>query len=89
MRDDAPASLGSGSRPGTRSTPRQYARIVKSWIALIGLNPSDYGTHSLRRTKAMLIYKRTKNLKVRIPSPARIGLPNLQLGNVVCRDPTM
>ncbi len=42
---------------------RQYARIVKSWIALIGGNPGDYGTHSLRRTKPTLIYRRTKNLR--------------------------
>lgn len=42
---------------------RQYARIVKSWVCEIGLNPSDYGTHSMRRTKATLIYKRTKNLR--------------------------
>ena len=41
---------------------RQYARIVKSWVSEIGLNPADYGTHSMRRTKATLIYKRTKNL---------------------------
>lgn len=43
---------------------RQYARIVKSWVKMIGLNPDDYGTHSLRRTKAALIYRRTKNLRV-------------------------
>ena len=42
---------------------RQYARIVKSWIASIGLDPHAYGTHSLRRTKASLIYRRTKNLR--------------------------
>lgn len=42
---------------------RQYARIVKSWVAQIGLHPADYETHSLRRTKATLIYKRTKNLR--------------------------
>ena len=42
---------------------RQYARIVKSWVALIGLDPNTYGTHSLRRTKATLIYRRTKNLR--------------------------
>ena len=42
---------------------RQYARIVKSWVARIGLDPNDYGTHTLRRTKATLIYKRTKNLR--------------------------
>jgi len=42
---------------------RQYARIVESWVSSIGLNPSDYGTHSLRRTKPTLIYKRTKNIR--------------------------
>lgn len=43
-------------------TTRQYARIVHRWITEIGLEESNYGTHSLRRTKASLIYKRTKNL---------------------------
>ncbi len=42
---------------------RQYARIVESWVASIGLDPSAYGTHSLRRTKATLIYRRTKNIR--------------------------
>lgn len=42
---------------------RQYARIVASWIELIGLDPLIYGTHSMRRTKASLIYRRTKNLR--------------------------
>ena len=42
---------------------RQYARIVQAWVASIGLDPTAYGTHSLRRTKAALIYKRTKNLR--------------------------
>lgn len=42
---------------------RQYARIVKSWVAQIGLDPLEYGTHSLRRTRATLIYKRTRNLR--------------------------
>jgi site-specific recombinase XerC len=42
---------------------RQYARIVESWVSSIGLSPVDYGTHSMRRTKASLIYKRTKNLR--------------------------
>ena len=44
-------------------TPRQYARIAKSWFTLIELDPYTYGTHSLRRTKATLIYRRTKNLR--------------------------
>ena len=42
---------------------RQYARIVKSWVDSIGLDPSSYGTHSMRRTKVSLIYKQTKNLR--------------------------
>ncbi len=42
---------------------RQYARIVDGWVNHIGLDPCAYGTHSMRRTKATLIYKRTKNLR--------------------------
>ena len=42
---------------------RQYARIVNQWVESIGLDPYKYGTHSLRRTKAALIYKKTGNLR--------------------------
>ena len=42
---------------------RQYARIVHRWVASIGLDSSAYGTHTMRRTKATLIYRRTKNLR--------------------------
>lgn len=42
---------------------RQYARIVEDWVSQIGLDPSAYGTHSMRRTKATLIYRRTRNLR--------------------------
>jgi integrase len=42
---------------------RQYARIVESWVTCIGLDPSIYGTHSLRRSKAALMDRRTKNLR--------------------------
>ena len=42
---------------------RQYARIVERWVREIGLDPASYGTHTLRRTKASLIYRRTKNLR--------------------------
>ena len=42
---------------------RQYARIVRRWVGSIGLDPSAYGTHTMRRTKATLIYRRTKNLR--------------------------
>jgi integrase len=42
---------------------RQYARMVHRWVAAIGLDSTVYGTHTMRRTKATLIYKRTKNLR--------------------------
>ena len=51
-------------RGSTHLSTRQYARIVESWISEIGLDPASYGTHSLRRTKASLIYKKTKNIRV-------------------------
>ena len=53
----------SRNRGSTHLSTRQYVRIVNRWIRLIGLEPRDYGTHSLRRTKATLIYRRTKNLR--------------------------
>jgi integrase len=42
---------------------RQYARIVDQWISSIGLDCATYGTHTMRRTKATFIYRRTKNLR--------------------------
>jgi integrase len=42
---------------------RQYARILGGWVDELGLERADYGTHSMRRTKATLIYRRTKNLR--------------------------
>jgi integrase len=48
---------------GCGLTARQYARLVGQWIASIGLDPLKFGTHSLRRTKATLIYRRTGNLR--------------------------
>jgi integrase len=54
--------------PGHSLTTRQYARLVSGWIAGIGLDPALYGTHSLRRTKATLIYRKTGNLRaVQLP----------------------
>jgi integrase len=64
----------AGKRPGEhlftgrrgRDRPmstRQYARLLAVWVASIGLDPKVYGTHSLRRTKATLIYRRTGNLR--------------------------
>jgi integrase len=42
---------------------RQYSRIVGAWAGSIGLDPAAYGTHSMRRTKPTLIYRRTRNLR--------------------------
>ncbi len=48
---------------GQGMTTRQYARLVSEWVAGIGLDPHLFGTHSLRRTKATMIYRRTGNLR--------------------------
>lgn len=53
----------SRSRSGDHITTRQYARLVGEWIAMIELEPRAYGTHSLRRTKVALLYKKTGNLR--------------------------
>lgn len=42
---------------------RQYGRILRGWVTSIGLDPSSYGTHSMRRTKVAQIYKKTGNLR--------------------------
>ena len=56
--------LFTGRRGAERSmTTRQYARLVSEWIGSVGLDPRLFGTHSLRRTKATLIYRRTGNLR--------------------------
>jgi integrase len=49
--------------PGRPLTTRQYARLVSRWVAGIGLDPGKFATHSMRRTKATLIYRRTGNLR--------------------------
>ena len=52
--------------PGRRGHPlstRQYARLLDGWLVGIGLESALFGTHSLRRTKATLIYRRTRNLQ--------------------------
>jgi integrase len=53
----------SRQRSGTHLSTRQYARVVKRWAVSAGLQPADYGTHSMRRTKPTLIYRRTHNLR--------------------------
>ena len=55
--------FGSSRNPSSHFSTRQYGKLVKKWVAEIGLDPYTYGTHSMRRTKATLIYQRTKNLR--------------------------
>ena len=56
--------LFTGCRgPQTNMTTRQYAHLVSEWIGSAGLDARLFGTHSLRRTKATLIYRRTGNLR--------------------------
>lgn len=50
-------------RESSHLSTRQRARIVKAWFKSIGLDPMLYATHSIRRTRPALIYKRTKNLR--------------------------
>ena len=49
--------------PGQHLTTRQYARLVSQWVSSIGLDPLKYATHSMRRTEATSIYRRTGNLR--------------------------
>lgn len=80
----------SGRRPGQflftgRGEPkfgltvRQYARLVNEWIASIGLDPLKFGTHSLRRTKATLIYRKTGNLRA-----VQLLLGHTKIESTVC-----
>jgi len=48
---------------GAHLSTRQYMRLVKRWVALVGLEPAAYGSHSLRRTKVSLLYRKTGNLR--------------------------
>ena len=56
-------SVDSRKDPSRHLSSRQYARLVVDWANSIGLNPADFGTHSLRRTKAAMIYRQTGNLR--------------------------
>jgi hypothetical protein len=42
---------------------RQHARILGGWVEGLRRNPADFRTHSMRRTRATLIYRRAKNLR--------------------------
>src|SRR6516162_3331212 len=72
---------GRGS-PERSMTTRQYARLVSKWIAKSGLDPHLFGTHSLRRTKATLIYRRTGHLRAlpTLPSSTQLQRPARYIG---------
>jgi integrase len=55
--------FNSRRKSSAHLSTRQYVKLLKDWVAAIGLDPHAYGTHSMRRTKATLIYRRTKNLR--------------------------
>jgi integrase len=62
------AKLGDHLFPSRRRdrdclSTRHYARLLKGWLLKVGIEPSAYGTHSLRRTKGALIYRQTGNLR--------------------------
>ena len=64
QRRETPSSfLFPGRGSAEHLSTRQYARLLAAWLAMIGLDPCFYSTHSLRRTKATLIYKKTGNLR--------------------------
>lgn len=53
----------SRMRPGHHLGTRQYIRLVKAWVTMAGLEPAAYGSHSLRRTKVSMLYRKTGNLR--------------------------
>ena len=81
--------LNRGLHASPYLSARQYARCVESWVSSIGLDPSDYGTQSLRRTKPALIYRQTNSLLAaqlllghsRLRSTARLILSVDSAGN--------
>ena len=71
---DRPSRVDHSNHMSTR----QYARLVDEWVTAIGLRPEEYGTHSLRRTKASMIYKATGNIRA-----IRILLGHSKIENTV------
>ena len=69
-----PSRVHKGCHLGTR----QHARILDGWVHKLGLDPCSYGTHSIRRTKATLIYRKTRNLRA-----VQLLLGHTKLGSTV------
>ncbi|MDR6288119.1 integrase [Inquilinus ginsengisoli] len=60
---DAGFLFPSPLRSQTHLSTRQYARIVHGWVSDAGPDSPAYGTHSMRRTKAAQIYRKTGSLR--------------------------
>ncbi len=58
------ADVRRGVLPSRRIRLWKYARLMHRWVESIGLERTFYGTHSMRRTKAAQIYRKTGNLRV-------------------------
>ena len=69
----------SRMHPAEHLSTRQYIRLMKQWVALIGLEPADYGSHSLRRTKVSMLYRKTGNLRA-----CQLLLGHTKLESTVC-----
>jgi len=79
-----PSRLHDSPHLGTR----QYARILGHWVEELGLDRADYGTHSMRRKKATLIYRRTKNLRAVQPLLGRSKLESTPCATLASRSMT-
>jgi integrase len=66
--------------PDRSLTTRQYARLVARWVSSVGLDPRKFATHSMRRTKAILIYRRTGNLRA-----VQLLFGHIRIDYVPCR----
>jgi len=62
--DDQHYLFTAPTRPkGEHMASVTYRKLVKDWCRLIHLDPAQYSTHSLRRTRPSIIYRRTGNLR--------------------------
>ncbi|EKO3828494.1 tyrosine-type recombinase/integrase [Vibrio harveyi] len=68
----------SPRKTGAQMSYSYYANIIKRWATTLGLDANQYGTHSMRRTKATLIYARTKNIRA-----VQLLLGNVKLDNTI------
>ncbi|WP_337220113.1 tyrosine-type recombinase/integrase [Vibrio parahaemolyticus] len=68
----------SSRKPDNAMSYSHYLKIIRRWAAKLGYEPYLYGTHSMRRTKATLIYARTKNIRA-----VQLLLGHVKLDNTI------